>query len=296
MNAVGLFGKMRSAGDFVGLHARAEASAVQQWLQRAHEIAGGASVEEPVYFVASFPGTNQTFCGAWIPSEDRVGRRFPLLTFLPIAADLMGVSRGHLPALIQPFLDAAVSLMTEARDASFAELSLALARAPRPDASLLGRVVAQCGQESRDERVSTFVKRVFGDDPGQLAYALHAVAIACEPLRDAPPVSAAVSLDCPMTIDLDLFFWADLIHRKLGWRDGGPGLFWTEQTPRLVAALGPAAPGTLSQLGSTQVSGSFWPLWTAREDARARAVRSLSTRVRQVLDADESLHALAECA
>jgi type VI secretion system ImpM family protein len=296
VGSIGLFGKMRSAGDFVGLRAHPGARAVQHWMQLGHELSGGQAVDEPVYFIARFQGAPETYCGVWIPSEDRVGRRFPLLTFLSVGEDLAGISRGYLPALIQPFLDAAVGMMRHGEDGSHAELERALESAPRPDVTLLPLVVQRCGQASHEERVSTFVQRLFGDGgAGQLAYALHAVALACEPLRGAPPLTSTISLDCPVGVDLDLFFWADLIHRSLAWDGEGPGLFWTEQTPRLIVALGPATPSTLSHLMSDRASGSFWPLWTTRDDALARAGRSLSARMRQVIAEDLSLQALAEC-
>ena len=98
-----------------------------------------------------------------------------------------------------------------------------------------------------------------------------------------------------MVIDLDLFFWADLIHRSLRWEGEGPGLFWTEQTPRLIVALGPARPSILSHFMAHRASGSFWPLWTERDDALMRAGRGLSARMRQVIDQDGTLRDLAEC-
>lgn len=296
MGSIGLFGKMRSAADFVGIRAQPESSAVQRWLQLGHELSGGHALDEPVYFVSRFPGTRNTYCGAWIPSEDRVGRRFPLLTFLPIGEALAGVSRGYLPALLQPFLDAVVGMMRQGRDAAFAELARALELAPRPDVTLLPLVVERCGQASRDERVSSFVQRLFGDGSlAQLEYALHAVALACGPLRGAPASASSIALDCPVAIDLDLFFWTDLIHRSLAWDGEGPGLFWTEQRPRLIVVLGPATASTLSHLMSERASGSFWPLWTTRDDARERARQSLSARMRRIIADDQSLHALAEC-
>lgn len=296
MDVVGLFGKLRSAGDFVGQRALPEASAVHRWLQVGHELSCGQLPNEPVYFVARLSGARETYCGAFIASEDQVGRRFPLLTFLPVGPVLSAIPCGYLPAITQPFLDAAVAVMSQGMDAPFAEVERALDRLPRPDVTLLSTIVEHCGQASRDEGVSTFVQRAFGEDgAGQLAYALHAVALACDPLRRAPPSVASISLDCPVAIDLDLFFWANLIHRSLAWEGEGPGLFWTERAPRLVVELGPAPPSTLSHLMSDRASGSFWPLKTARKDARERALRSLPARMREVIARDQSLHALTEC-
>lgn len=292
---IGLFGKLRSAGDFVGQRALPEASAVHRWLQLGHEMSCGQVVDEPVYFVARLSGARETYCGAFIASEDQVGRRFPLLTFLPVGAALSAIPCGYLPAITQPFLDAAVAIMTRGKDAPYADLERALEQVPRPDVTLLPKVVERCGQASREERVSTFVERAFGEEGGrQLAYALHAVALACEPLRGAVPPVASISLDCPVAIDLDLFFWANLIHRSLAWEGEGPGLFWTEQTPRLIVELGPAPPTTLSHLTSDRTSRSFWPLKTVREDALRRAHRSLPARVRRAIAEDESLFALTE--
>jgi len=91
----GIYGKMPSKGDFInrGL-AKEFVAVIDPWLQAGMNESRAALGDDwlnyyqiaPIWHYCLSPGVidQQTWCGVWIPSEDRVNRSFPLTVVAPV--------------------------------------------------------------------------------------------------------------------------------------------------------------------------------------------------------------------
>jgi type VI secretion system protein ImpM len=88
-------------------------------------------------------------------------------------------------------------------------------------------------------------------------------------------------IDCPVTIDVDLFAWLELSSRHLAWKGGPPSFFWIEEPkPRLLLSLGPVAGQLLVLLANAELDNPrLWPLSTSRPAAIDAAKKALSGKL-----------------
>jgi type VI secretion system protein ImpM len=100
------------------------------------------------------------------------------------------------------------------------------------------------------------------------------------------------AFECPIEIDVDLFFWLEATRRLV--RGDAFGFYWMEEpTPRLIVSVGEQGHATLLALGdASREHAQIWPLRTQRPaalDAAAKAVGPLLSSIR-----DASLETLLD--
>lgn len=291
-DAVGVYGKIPSEGDFVRVNASdPSAQSLDVWVQESLEALQRAGVDlppEPLFFLHQGPHPAvPPVIGALVPSHDRVGRVYPVLVFARVDPAL---AQSRLPALHvtygQFLLDAAQML----RDLPRADAQLLAAwsrrlRLPAP------ATVATCDTVCRDVlegcTVGEFARRAF---PAASAIALHyafrTALDACDAARSRPS-KVAITLECPVSGDLDGFVWLELVRRRLYGTPVRPSVAWREGAqPAMLIALGPAPGSMLRQLARRGDQAShLWPLTTDRGDVMEQSYASMAPHHRQVLDA-----------
>jgi type VI secretion system protein ImpM len=123
MSVAGLFGKIPAQGDFVRLNASTPAAlAFDAFLQESLDglrRTGGDLVPEPVRF-AFFEASGSGLCGVFCPSQDAVGRSYPLSVFVPLSS-VRGVAA--LPIVTRDFLEAGGELLALSATLPSAELA-----------------------------------------------------------------------------------------------------------------------------------------------------------------------------
>ena len=143
MAELGFFGKIPAKGDFVRQNVADDAArSFEQWVQESNDAvrgAGGEMPDHPIRVVFTPPGSAKTVVAALIPSEDGVGRKFPIVFFALAPAGQAAESFSTLPIAFSPFLDAAVALGAQAKEMDLDALRNAAQHLPVPQAADLSR-------------------------------------------------------------------------------------------------------------------------------------------------------------
>lgn len=273
MSELGLFGKIPAKGDFVRHNVTDDAArSFEQWVQESNDAlrgAGGELPDHPVRAVFTPPGSAKTVVAALVPSQDSVGRKYPLVIFALRDASETPAHFATLPIACAPFLDAAVALGQQAASMDLDPLKAALGALPDPGAGELARA-KDVGEKTLAHPLAGEVhERMFGDTNGMHLYAYQTFLTACQDAGKTDPGKAATVLDCPIHVDVDLFVWLELARRVYGFPPAHPSYFWVEDpAPRLLLSLGPAPLTVLQFLAKPDMENQrLWPLTTERDKA-----------------------------
>jgi len=292
-DSVGLYGKLPSQGDFVRLNASDPAAqGLDQWVQECLEALSRASLElppDPVFFCHQAPHPSlPALLGAMVPSQDQVGRRYPMLVFVRVDA---AAAASRFPALHLAYGHFLLDVARILGDLGRADASLlaAWSRSLRlPSAAVLAHTDYVCRHVLDQSTLADLVGRVFAQDAqpmGAVGYALKTTMDACDATRGRPP-KVPITLDCPIASDLDIFTWLELARRRLYGTTVRPSFVWREGAdPRLLLALGPG-PGTMLRqlVRQGDPAANLWPLTTQRPDALGPAWAGLGPHHRQALE------------
>lgn len=298
IKSVGAFGKLSGQGDFVRIHGASPASsAFEEWLHHGIESLQGAHAQLPpetVSFVFRASAIDDVVVGSLAPSVDSVGRVFPLAVFATVDSASVAEHYPLLPTACGRFFGAAAQLAS-APPPSAADLGTRLEALPTPSATEFAIAAEMRDQTLAEARASDFIGRLFSGLPaGRQYYAFRTLLSACETLHHQPSARPGVTLDGPVSCDLDRLAWLELSRRLLAWRDGPPSLLWTAHHPsRLLISLGPTPPSLLVFYAKPDHgASSMWPLLTERADAVESAKATLRPAHLAVLDSNLSLDAL----
>ncbi|MBK8240562.1 MAG: type VI secretion system-associated protein TagF [Deltaproteobacteria bacterium] len=291
---MGVFGKLPSAGDFVSHNAaQASARALQEWMVTEVEHLAAKRKHlpaAPVKFLVRDPAGTSACIGAFAPGRDRVGREFPLASFVYVDLPVATVRFPSLPVAYASFLETAARMV-----ASAAELTLDL-----PGVLIRGDTLVLPGpQELEDARTwthqaldatpgQTILDALFGPAADGVAFhGVHMFMSACAHVHGMDPGRASIVLDCPCTDDVQLIFWLRLADTLLQWRRAPPSLFWIGPdgpNSRLLICLGAPAPGVLHFLSDPSVAAEkLWPMRTTHASAIEAGRRGLSPNVTRAL-------------
>ncbi|MCB9594826.1 MAG: type VI secretion system-associated protein TagF [Sandaracinaceae bacterium] len=281
MPELGLFGKIPAKGDFVRHNVTgATARAFEQWVQESNDAlrgAGGEMPEHTIRCVFTPPGSDTTVVGVLVPSEDKVGRKFPLALFAeaPVAEARDGFSA--VPVGWAPFLDGAAALCDRAKELDWDQLRSALPGLPQPGPSELSRAKEVCEQALGHPLPLEVHDRIFGEGSPMHFYAYQTFLTACEDASKNDPSKPSTVLDCPIHVDVDLFFWLEMTRRIFGFPPAHPQAMWIEDpAPRLLVSLGPASLQMLSFMAKPDMQHNrLWPLTTDRDKAVEAAKSTL---------------------
>src|SRR5262245_59292157 len=118
MDQPGLYGKIPGQADFFRVGAGDFSRAgLDGWFQQSLEglhAEGRRLPDEPTFFLLCEAQTGAAFLGAFVPSEDAVGRTFPLAVFRALDASGLSATFPCVPETHAIFLEAAADLLQEA--------------------------------------------------------------------------------------------------------------------------------------------------------------------------------------
>lgn len=269
---------MPARADFVRHDVAAPAPReLANWLADAVDAAKTARCAQPaatVRFVFTPSAGDEVLIGAFAPSQDQVGREFPLAIFATVPS---GPSFARLPIAYDPFVESVSSLLASAPQMDLPVLTAALSHLALPGPAELQQAQDICTRTLDMVGARDFVGRLFTD--GADHYAFNTFVTACRAVAGEgnQPDKGATVLDCPIAIDVDLFAWLELAQRRLGWTTRPPSYFWVEEPePRLLLSLGPPHTQLLTLLGDPEKeSQRLWPLTTTRAAAIEAASAAL---------------------
>ncbi len=290
---IALFGKLPAAGDFVAFNeGQPVARQLDKWLQAGvdHVIRRGKSLPpSPVRFLYRDPACSGACIGVFVPSQDRVGRHFPLAAFAYVDMPVAVHRFPFLPAAYAPFLDGAAALLGQATQTE-----------PKILAQHLGGLMLPSPQELEEARVwgyqaldatpgRALVEALFG--PAAKGVAFHGFNMflsACGQVQGGAPGNATSVLECNASDDVQLVFWLRLAYELLQWQRAPPSLFWSggdSRDNRLLLALGSPDPTVLHYLADpTLRSERLWPTLTDNTRSIEHGRQSLDPLVVKALE------------
>lgn len=276
----GVFGKIRAQGDFLRVNASGPAAlALVRWMEDCNEALHRASTvlsAEPLRFVFPDSRGEQVLIGALAPGRDKVDRAFPLAVFTWSPAAALGAKFPLVPAIYRGFLDAAATLVSEAPGLAPAVLTQRLRLLPLPDPADTASA-EEWSQRAGAEKSVAALQRLFGEAAdGQRYYAFSTFEGACRNARGGAPGRPNIALDCPCTVEGDVWAWLELTRRALAWPSPPPFFWRTGTAPALVISLGAPPAGLLLLFAqAARESQKIWPLKTRQRPAVDQAQRSL---------------------
>jgi len=296
----GLFGKAPTHGDFLHVNTGARAfMAFDDWLTGAVEWAAAragaawpdAFTKGAIHaFVFRLPAEPTTLLtGAFGPSADRAGRKFPLVVAAPLTLDeRRPPTPALLPLLLEPFWDTAGRLIVELGmrpelDARDALAGIPVEAPPDPE-----EVSASYEEWTHTLPLEELWELTGLSDGAAAARTLQVLAEALRPLCAKERSDSPLSLRLPLGAagGAALCFWLDLSGRLLRWQKSVPSFFWSHdgESGALMLQPGMPPPSTLSELFlPTGARDEICDLTAPPAEAAVAAIPPLDERVAAVL-------------
>ena len=291
---IGLFGKTSAHGDFIKLNASAPVvSSFAQWLNEGVQLLGQANVgfpSTPVGFLYSDSSQREVLVGAFVRSQDKVGREFPLSIFAMLDARVAATIFPLVPSAYDAFLNEVVGILLGAQGLDVSALGQRMAILREPSQSDLSAAEATSTSELNAYTMGEFQQQFGALGQGHHYYAFHAVLSACESLRGSPPpTSGIITLECPIASATMSMAWLQLTKRALKWHVS-PSFFWTsDESRRLLLSLGSPPPAVMKYIvGADPNAAKLWPLRTTSDAAILAAHKALDPNLRASIDTPQN--------
>lgn len=278
MTTIAWFGKMPRAADFVrGGVSSPAMRAFEDWFHDAYTNLRGAGERGLRYrsvMVLPHAGGSDGFSAAVAtPSQDRIGREFPMVVAASLPRHYLGVGSAALSLGLVRFLDAATELFETHRDGEPDSWLHAAASLNPPTVAELSDAKSRWNELRVNLGARQFEQDCF-TAPDDRFYAYHTLRLA---LRDAP--SGRVLL-CPAAGNPAYrAFWIEAIERTSS-ADSPLPVLWLDGSgapSSVLAALGKPPANMLSfALGHNPRSSALWPLTTTHDGAKARSKEALA--------------------
>lgn len=268
---IALFGKMPAAGDFVAFNAASPvARQLDQWLQAGVDSLvrrGRPLPPAPVRFLYRDAACSGACVGVFVPSQDRVGRVFPLAAFAYLDMPVAVHRFPFLPAAYAPFLDSAGAVLSQAAQADPQLLVRQLGMLPLPSPQELEEARLWGYQALDATPGQALLEALFGPVAGGVQYhGLNMFLRACAQVRGGAPGVANTVLECTASDDVQLVFWLRLAQELLAWNRAPPCPFWSgadSRDMRLLLSLGTPDPTVLHYLAEPALRAErLWPTLT----------------------------------
>lgn len=283
MSELGLFGKIPAKGDFVRHNVVDDAArSFEQWVNESNDAlrgAGGEMPDQPIRVVFTPPGSSKTVIAVMVPSQDKVGRKFPIVFFALTSAATTPQDFSAMPLSFSRFLDAAATLGHSAKEMEWDAVRNALQTLPVAGAPERAHASELTRKTLAHPLTDELHQRLFSGADGMHFYAYQTFLTACQDAAKTDPGKPSTVLDCPIHVDVDLFVWLELSRRIFGFPPAHPQYFWIEDpAPRLLLSLGPAPLNLLQFLAKPEMEHNrLWPLTTKRDKAVDSARQALSS-------------------
>ncbi len=269
-----MFGKLPKVGDFVRVGMSNEATrGFEEWLhkgvQYAHEKRGsswkttflGGQSYASVFRVSLASGQTGLLAALISPSQDSVGRAFPLTTYVSLPDDM---PLPLVPQVLGTFLDDAMALASRAPELAATDAGQSLHSLGVLED--VARVAPIYDNWVRSTRLSEMWRAIYGsEDSTSPAYAFYLLYELARTLRGRDASSSPLAFRVPLGRAgvTAASFWLDAVRASLQWRANTPTFFWT---------FNGYDGDLLVQLGRTPPS-SFLELWWA--DPRNEAMTTV---------------------
>lgn len=271
MESVAIVGKLPSRGDFLRLNLSSpELRRVDRWVEEAvgHLSTSGLAFPGSLRMLWSDPETHAWVLGAFRPSQDSVGRHFPLGALARHQDD--GLSSAELVVASGAFFSGALDWLDAAERVGEAAMVEGLERMASTPIDVAG-ARNLCEAVAARETVQDVESRLFGGSLDQRYYAYRTFFFGL----DAVSGGQRIVFDCPLAVDVDQFFWLAIATTLTSTR---PTVLWVEEpAPRMLVSMGgPLPPSAVRALvGVAEDPTWYWPLVTSREVAHRQARESL---------------------
>jgi type VI secretion system protein ImpM len=291
----GLIGKAPCQGDFVRLNATEPiCHAFHRWLEEGNDAlrqVPNAAVPKVTSFFFASRGERRALVGVMGPSQDKVGRQFPLAIVTVIDAVSAAAGFPGLPVTTAGFFEGAIAVLQDAPTLSGNDLARRVQSLPPLGPSELAAAQAETSRALSEKRARDLLALV-DTGPDAPYYAMRTFLWACQTER-GQSAPTRVTLDCPISSSMLATVWLELARRALG-PAAPPSFFWTpdDPLPRLLIGLGAPSSATLLYLANRQhASAKLWPLSTQQAQATAAAKQALSSSARAAIEnPDSALH------
>lgn len=302
---IGLFGKLPAMGDFVAFNAgSAVGRMLDHWLRDGIDNVLARKKPPPQYpvrFIYRDPQGLAACIGVLVPSQDRVGRRFPICAFAEVEMPVATHRFAALPAAYAPFLDTAARVLTEqAATAEPRALAQQIGTLLLPGPADLQEAFEWSNQALEHTPGRILLEAIFGPlDKGVHYHGLNMARAACIRLRGEAPGTATTILECTASDDVQLLFWTRLVTGILEWRKAPPSMIWNaadSRDTRLLLALGAPDGSLIHFLADPNLEAErLWPMKTSNVTAIQRGRASLPPGLLQALEppAPTAAHILA---
>jgi type VI secretion system protein ImpM len=281
------YGKLPAHGDFLRIGLTGAAGrGLCDWLQDAADRLARASAvlpARPLHFIYRDERPGEVAIGVLVPSQDSVGRKFPLAVFVSTAAAPIATQWSLVAHAYRAFFTAAGELALGAARKDLAQFTQQLAGLAPPGPDALARARSEQQTTLARAKVGPLLAATFAARPCAIEYAVHTLLTACRPLVGADPGRARIVLDCPIARADDHDLWTALTERTLAWRAAPPGVLWDDH--RLLINLGAPLPIALRlHVDPAAAAPQLWPMTTDQSPARSRARALLTAQQRAVID------------
>jgi type VI secretion system ImpM family protein len=275
MSSIALFGKMPRAADFVrrGISTPAMRN-FENWFHEAYAELRGAGARGLTHRChLIFPSHSDVIAVMAVPSRDRIGREFPVVTAVFVPQDELPGSYAPLVLAFARFWDAISAAIDAHHDEEPDALWEALRSTPAPSGAEFSEAEQRCAELLGNLGARQMEEACFSE-PDDRFYAYHTLLLA---VREAP---GSRVLMCPAAANPAYrAFWVETIERATAHEVPLP-VMWLEgpDTPGgTLVALGRAPTAMLRYAeGHGRNSNSLWPLITENAKARARAKAALA--------------------
>lgn len=263
-----VMGKLPTRGDFLRVNVvEPDVRALDRWMEEAQGHLALASLAFPPSVKVLWRGEQGWVLGAFVPSRDAVGRTYPLGAAMPVTSP---TSPSILAVAGEGVLSGFVDWLAAAERVGEGPLLEGLGRVASTPLDLFG-AQRLCDQVATSHPVAEVEARLFDAADGR-DYAYRTLCVAVDSIASGQ----RLVIDCPLSIDVDQFFWLSLAAELAS---GAPTVMWVEEpTPRMLIAFGPMPPTALRALaGRAEDPAWHWPLTTQREAARRAASSVMQT-------------------
>jgi len=266
---VAAFGKIPRMGDFVRMRSTGEPlSSFEGWIVEA--MASGEDRRGPQWASQYAAGSMYAFlfrapkaakatsvlAGVLRPSQDAVGRKFPLVVCAPIVETAISRAPHLLPLVLGDFLEGAThALLSADAIASQQQFEDHVSRIPAPRFDAADHASNEYAQWTQMTPLHTAWSSIYGEPyPPAVLHALYTIIEAIAPFRgqEAPATPLSVKLPLGGGGVAAAAFWIDVVRSSARWRATVPTSFWH---------FDGASGSILIQLGETPTS-SLVELWS----------------------------------
>jgi type VI secretion system ImpM family protein len=306
---VGAFGKIPHMGDFVRVRANAEpVTSFHSWIEQGmaygdakrgqawSQVYSAGQIHAFMYRVPRTAKSPAVLTGIVKPSNDAVGRKFPLVVFSPVLEKVVAGGPHLMPLALGDFLERATDVVLEAeRMTSQQQLEARVSTVSPPQFDQAAHTTREYENWTRMTYVPNAWLAIYGEaNSSRPIHAIHTIVEALGPFRGQESPTTPLSIRLPLGVGggAAAAFWIDIVRRVGRWRTTIPTCFWSfdGQSGTILIQLGDTPASSLAELWSPDAQSDYvCDLTSAASIDRARFLGRIPPHVAQRLDRNDTL-------